>query len=118
MSIHQKLASIKKNASNFEKAFREILVKYPTDIRKDLLQQLIEQMCRCVELQASLILLEENGRFVLAENDYHKLLDDYLILFSDVKTLPRARKGSVYEIAIISDIDTVLKCHCSGENIE
>jgi hypothetical protein len=102
----------------FEEALQLILTKYPADERKTLLLELIGCLCEGIRLQSKLVLMEEGVRFLFSEDDYHKMLDAYLPLFKELKTLPRTHKGSVYEISIVSNIDTILKSHCYGENVE
>lgn len=117
-TMNDKYEKIEQQLSDFKTNFRETMQNYPADIRKELLANLVEQLCASTLAHVKLILAEKDGRFLISENDYHKLLDGYWTMFNEIKTLPRARPKSIYEIRLISSLDTIIKSHCQGEEVE
>jgi hypothetical protein len=112
------IASIQLSMDNFVESVRRITHCYPEDERKEILFKLVNQLCECVMSHVELMNIERNGRFLISESHYHELLEDYLTVFRQIRRLPRATSKSIYEISLISDVDTILKSHCEGEKIE
>jgi hypothetical protein len=116
--MKEKLDAIDRELASFKLSFNIALDKHPSDERKKLLVKLVDQLCLCIGTHAELILVEANGRFTIDLKDYYQILDAYLPLFKEIKTLPRARKNSIYEIGLVSNLDRIIKSHCEGEEIE
>jgi hypothetical protein len=109
---------IRSSLDSFIGSTRRTAQKYPPDERKEILVRLLSQLCECVMTHVELMGSEHKDRFLISELDYHELLEKYLIVFRQIRKLPRASPKSIYEISLISDIDTILKSHCEGEKVE
>ena len=89
-----------------------------TDKRTDVLLRLVRQLSQAIATQAELIELEGNHPTLIEEEEYFTILNTYLRAFKIMRKLPRAQPDSVYEIALISCLDTILKKHCRNQPIE
>jgi hypothetical protein len=116
--MDHKYKKIEQQISSFKKEFSNLLRNYPDDDRKSLLANLVVKVCDATLAHVQLMISEKDERFLISERDYHKSLEGYLAVFNEIKTMPRARLKSIYEIALISDLDTIIKSHCQGEEIE
>lgn len=112
------IEAISLSMNRFVGSVDRALQAYPPDRRRDLLAKLVNHLGACVMLHVELMNAERDGRFLITEPDYHRLLEDYLAVFRQIRKMPRAGPKSTYEISLISSIDTILKSHCDGENVE
>jgi DNA-binding Xre family transcriptional regulator len=118
LTMEHKLDAISSQLNEFMAIVKTVLSEYPNDKRKLLLEKTLEILCQCIECQSHLIMAETEGRLLIQQHDYHKILEAYLLLFREIKTLPRARSGSVYEIGLVSCLDRIVKSYCLGEEVE
>jgi hypothetical protein len=116
--MSEKSEAIERFMRKYRQHFEDKMRLYPPDPRKDILADLVDRLCGAINCHARLVIAEREGRFLLSQDDYHSLLEDYLAAFREVKTLPRERPRSIYEITLISSLDTIVKSHCEGEEIE
>jgi hypothetical protein len=118
LTMEEKLKSISRELNGFMATVKAVLSEFPNDERRILLEKTLGLLCECIECQSELILAEREGRLLIEQIEYHKILEAYLPLFREVKTLPRSRSGSVYEIGLVSSLDRIVKAHCNGEEVE
>jgi hypothetical protein len=116
--LEEDSAEINRELEALHAKLSTIIEAQPSDARRILLLRLVEQISQAIVTHSQLIKSEGKNPVLMKEEDYFILLNIYLRVFRIMRELPRARSDSVYEIALVSCLDAILKKHCKNQPIE